>query len=63
VFVQRNGFGALVDLKANIYKNIEHRRKKLARCRTTESRKKTKRKLLGLDYTFLFKEDEYLDDN
>jgi hypothetical protein len=58
VFIQRTGIGAPTDNKANIYKNIKRRRKKLGGCQTTKSGKKTKRKLLGFDYAFLFKEEE-----
>jgi hypothetical protein len=57
-FVHRTGIGAPTDHKENIYKKIEHRRKKVGGCRTTESGKKTKRKLSGFGYTFLFKEEE-----
>jgi hypothetical protein len=35
----------------------------VGRCQTTKFGKKTKRKLSGFGYTFLFKEEEYLDEN
>jgi hypothetical protein len=47
-----------MDHKENIYKKVEHRRKKVGGCRTTKSGKKTKRMLSGFSYTFLVKEEE-----
>jgi hypothetical protein len=52
-----------MDHKVNMYKEINFKSNKVVRCRASGSGKRTKRRLSDFNYTFIFKEEEELDEN